>query len=297
MSRRLRIEEQRARQLKDEMQEEDDKIKLQQERIFGPVIWRRFQNGIKIQDLQKILFSDVINLILECYLKEDILFRNTKIVEDEVSQKSFAERVLFKMHDRASIVAIDEANENRVVGVLILTPVQKCDWGRVYSRTMIVEGKSYTSITNFLNYINRKVDIFEQYQCDTYLRYYLLCIRPEYRGKGLGYQCMLVGLDVARHLKIPISMGIFNNFKMQKIARKIGIDQILYEYSYVKWSDKNGELKFCDPGPGNYTCNIQAGFVPPPPEPDPVPVTKKATKEKVTRADKRKAKAKKKATS
>ncbi|XP_050306616.1 uncharacterized protein LOC126743533 [Anthonomus grandis grandis] len=292
MSRRLRIEEEKVKALKDELQEEEDKLKLMQERIFGPLIWRRFQNGIKIMDLQEPNFREAIDLILKYYLKEDILFRNTKIAEDEVSQNCFAERLIFKLKDRASIVAVDENNDNCMVGVLVLTPVHKCDFGRVYSRTMIVEGKSYKSVTDFINYINRKVDIFEHFYCDKYLRYYLLCISPEYRGRGLGLQLMLIGLEVARHLKIPVVTGVFNSFNLQKIATRIGMDQVLYEYNYVKWSDKNGELIFCDPGQGNYSCNIQAGVVPPAPEPDPVPENHEKEIKGGTRAEKRKAKAK-----
>ncbi|XP_030766679.1 uncharacterized protein LOC115890552 [Sitophilus oryzae] len=293
MSRRLRIEEEKLKQLKDELQEEEDKLKLQLERIFGPLVWRRLQNGIKIQDLQEKHFQEAVDLILENYMQEDILFRNTTIKNDLASQKSFADRLIFKLKDRASIMAIDEANEDCLAGVLVLNPVTKCDFGRVYSRTMLVEGKAYKSITDFMNYINRKVDVFDQCQCDIYLRYYLLCIRSDYRNKGLGYQMMQVGIDIARHLKIPIVMGVFNNYNLQKIAKKIGFNQILFEYKYVKWSDKNGELVFCDPGPGNYTCNVMAGIVPPPPEPDPVPsAEEKASKAKVTRSDKKKQKLK-----
>ncbi|KAH1013446.1 uncharacterized protein LOC109538683 isoform X2 [Dendroctonus ponderosae] len=293
MSRRLRIEEEKVKQLKDELQDEEDKMKLMQEKIFGPLVWRRFQNGIKVEDLQENRFNDAVDLIMQYYTAEDVLFRNTKISEDKISQNSFADRLIFKLKDRASIIAIDEENENCVAGVLVLNPVQKCDFGRVYSRTMLVEGKSYKSITDFMNYINRKVDVFEVLQCEIYLRYYLLCIAPEYRGRALGYQMMLAGLDVARHLKIPVVMGVFNNYKTQTIGRKIGINQILYEFSYVKWSDKNGELIFCNPGPGNYTCNIQAGPVPPPPEPGPSPEAQNATPQvKTTRAEKRKNKLK-----
>ncbi|KAF7269614.1 uncharacterized protein LOC143202490 [Rhynchophorus ferrugineus] len=294
MSRRLRIEEEKAKQLKDELQEEEDKIKLQQERIFGPLVWRRLQNGIKIQDLQELYFEKAIDLVLSAFVQEDVLFRNTKFKDDSASIKSFTSRLIYKLNDRASIIAIDDDNDGFVAGVLILNPVQKCDFGRVYSRTMLVEGEAYRGITDFMNYINRKVDVFQQCNCDIYLRYYLLCIHPEYRGRRLGYQMMMVGLDIARHLNIPIAMGVFNSYSLQKLARKIGIDQTLFEYQYVKWADRNGGLVFCDPGAGNYTCNVMVGVVPPPPEPEAPPEPeKKEPKGKSTRADKKKAKSKK----
>lgn len=96
------------------------------------------------------------------------------------------------------IAPLFSENDNCIAGVLVLNPVQKCDFGRVYSRTMLVEGNSYKSITDFMNYINRKVDVFEVFQCEIYLRYYLLCIAPEYRGRGKRKH-----LEISKHISVP----------------------------------------------------------------------------------------------
>jgi len=72
-----------------------------------------------------------------------------------------------------------------MAGVLILKPVQKCDFGRVYSRTKLIQGEAYQSYQEFINYVTRKVDVFERFGCDRYLQYYLLCIHPDYRGNGI----------------------------------------------------------------------------------------------------------------
>nr|CAI5840375.1 unnamed protein product [Callosobruchus analis] len=139
-----------------------------------------------------------------------------------------------------------------------------------------------------MNYVNRKVDIYEHFQCEIFLRYYLLCITPPYRGKGLGYQMMLTGIDIARHLNIPVVMGLMTNWKLQKLARKLGMET-LYEIEYKTWHDKTGELVFCNPGAGNYTCALMAGELPPPPPPPPPPKKESNTKkEKLTRGEKRK---------
>ncbi|KAJ8984080.1 hypothetical protein NQ317_006578 [Molorchus minor] len=76
----------------------------------------------------------------------------------------------------------------------------------------------------------------------------------------------------------------------------IGTLQTIYEISYVNWTDKAGELLFCNPGAGNYTCAVMAGIVPPPPEPEPPPPPPEAeeeAKKKKTRGEKRKGKGKK----
>ncbi|VEN36641.1 unnamed protein product [Callosobruchus maculatus] len=192
------------------------------------------------------------------------------------------------MKDRSSIIAIDEENDE-IAGVLILKAVKKCDYGRVFSRIMLSDGLVYQSVKEFMNYITRKVDIYEHFQCEIFLRYYLLCITPPYRGKGLGYHMMQTGVDIARHLNIPVIMGLMTNWKLQKLARKLGMETV-FEIEYKTWHDKTGELVFCNLGAGNYSCALMAGELPPPPPPPPPPKKESNTKkEKVTRGEKRKA--------
>lgn len=288
MSRRFRVEEEKAQQLNQDLQEEEDKIKLQKARIFGPIVWARLDNGIRIEDLKPKYFEDTLDMIEQYFVTEDVVFRNTDIVKDPQSLNSFREKLLHNMKDLSSIVVIDENNENPVAGVLILKALKKCDFGRVFSRVYLSSGKAYSSIINFLNYFSRHVDLFETFSCEIYLRYYLICIRPEYRKRNLGYRLMLTGLDIARHLEIPIVMGIFDCFKLQKLAKRLGM-QTVFEIHYSTWIDKTGELKFCDPGAGNYTCALMAGEVPPPPPPEPViEIVEEVSQEKLTRAIKRK---------
>lgn len=261
MSRRYRLEQERAQQLTQELQEEEDKIKLQKDKIFGPIIWRRISEGIRIQDLQSDYYEETLDIIIEYYVRDDLLFRNTNILNDPDSLKSFRAKLLFSMQDRCSIIAVDEAHEGGVVGVLLLKSVKKCDYGRVFSRTQIGAGNCYQSITTFLNHVNKHVDIFLHYNCEMYLRYYLLCVKPEYRGKKIGFQLMDTGPIVAKHLGIDVIMGIFDCHHLQHLAQQLGMEK-LFEQEYTKYRDKLGELKICDPGSGNYSCALMAGEIP-----------------------------------
>ncbi|CAH1990578.1 unnamed protein product [Acanthoscelides obtectus] len=118
-----------------------------------------------------------------------ILLRSTTLPR-MWSVKSYNEKLIHTMKDRVSIIAIDEENDE-IAGALILKAVKKCDYGRVFSRVMLSDGVIYQSVKEFMNYVNRKVDIYEHFQCEIFLRFYLLCITPPYRGRGLGFQMML----------------------------------------------------------------------------------------------------------
>ncbi|KAJ3653383.1 hypothetical protein Zmor_012637 [Zophobas morio] len=274
MSLRARREEERQRKLNDELDEEEKRYNAQKERIYAPVVWRRLGSGIRIQDLKSNYYDRVLQIIQECYFQEEVLSRNSNFAGDPDSVKSFLDHVLSYLKDRSSIIGLDEANEDAIVGFLVLKVMHKNDYSDVFSRVMPVEGDAHKKCVNFLNYIARKADIYTEYNCEEFLRYVLLCIRPEYRKRGLGLQFYLSAVDVARSLSIPVVMGIFSSWSQQKLGKKIGM-KVSFELYYTAWRDKFNELAFPEPGQGNYTCAVMAGFLPPPPVKEPPPKREK----------------------
>lgn len=62
MSRRYRLELDKAKQFEQEVEQEEDKIKLQRERIYAPVIWQRLATGFRIEDLKENRFDEVLDM-------------------------------------------------------------------------------------------------------------------------------------------------------------------------------------------------------------------------------------------
>lgn len=63
MSRRLRVENERLQQLKDEEREEEDKLNLIRKRMYAPIVWTRLTSGFQIVDIQEQYFSEVLDII------------------------------------------------------------------------------------------------------------------------------------------------------------------------------------------------------------------------------------------
>lgn len=138
------------------------------------------------------------------YFQEEVLCRNACLQEDEVSVESFLRQLLFNMKDNCSLVVIDESrytklivskidfvNNVRIVlaeellaGALILKIVRKIDFGRVFSRVMLVDGVAMKKCIKIKNHLSRKTDIFADFDCEMFLRYYAICIKPQYRKRG-----------------------------------------------------------------------------------------------------------------
>lgn len=153
--------------------------------------------------------------------------KNTNLKDDYVSLESYIGRLIFHLCGMTSIIAIDEsicyqiivlpnkqinfnikildykednqelyciqrsANKVKIVGVLITRIVQKIDYGRIFSRVQIVEGSAMRKCIGLRAHISKKIDLFAKFNCESFLRYYDLCILPEYRGDGKTYSSKL----------------------------------------------------------------------------------------------------------
>ncbi|KAF2901294.1 hypothetical protein ILUMI_04892 [Ignelater luminosus] len=319
MSRKLRKEEEKFKQLKEEEEEVEDKYEVQMRRIYSPLVWHKTESGFSFQDLKEDHFNEVIQMFQEHYVYNEVLCKNTELYNDKVSMDSYAERMMFYLKDGHSIMVVDknykeeieegeeeEEKENteetkqkkkkkkedekiKIVAALILRVIHRNDYARVFSRVQLVEGEAMKKCIAFKNFVNRKVDVFAKFDCDSILRFYDICILPEYRNRGLSLVLAKCGLNVARAMKVPVVMGVFSDFRMQKLAKKVGMET-LYEMNYVDWRDPDGEMIFDDPGAGNYTLALMAGLVsilpPEPPKPKPEEEAPKKPP-KITRAEKR----------
>lgn len=62
MSRRYRLELDKGKQVEQELEQEEDKLKLQRERIYAPVIWQRLAIGFRIEDLKENRYDEVLEM-------------------------------------------------------------------------------------------------------------------------------------------------------------------------------------------------------------------------------------------
>ncbi|KAK5646997.1 hypothetical protein RI129_005461 [Pyrocoelia pectoralis] len=293
MSRRLRLE---SRVLTEEEVHVRDPIELQLKRIYSPLVWKETAFGIRIQDLKENQHDEVINIIKDYYVEQDVLCKNTELLNDEESLDCYLKRIRFQLRDNSSIIAVDLKDEEgdkkltdeklKIVGVLVLKIIRKNEFTRVFSQVQLVEGEAMKRCIAFRSHITRRVDVHEKCNCEVFLRYYELCVIPEYRHQSIGHLLMLCGIKAARSYNIPVVAGLFPNFALQKLARRLGMETI-YEIKYTEWTDSDGELIFDDPGAGNYTCAVMAGTVAPlPPPPPRPPETQTNLRRPKTRAEK-----------
>lgn len=73
---------------------------------------------------------------------------------------------------------------NEIAGATILKVVHKIDFGRTFSKTILQSGDAAKKCMDIKTTLMRKVDVFEFFKCDSFLRIYIVVIKPEFRKKG-----------------------------------------------------------------------------------------------------------------
>lgn len=62
--------------------------------------------------------------------------------------------------------------------------VLKEDYGRIFGRTILLDGVAQQKCMNMKISLNRKVDIFVDFDCESYLEIEAVSIKPTHRKKG-----------------------------------------------------------------------------------------------------------------
>ncbi|KAK9870529.1 hypothetical protein WA026_008093 [Henosepilachna vigintioctopunctata] len=272
----LPTESQQLQELQRTLSKEEEKYKSFKDATFTYQLWQRVPKcNLKLQELKPNFYDDTLKLIEDYYLVEEPLFQNMNVKEDKNSILSIKTRVLNKLKDSTSIIALNEGNFLEVAGVLILVEVTRNYFSRDISRENLVHGSCHKKYVKLTSSLVQDVDLYGMFDCLTFLRIYALCIKPAYRHIGLGLKLFENAIYIAQSLKIPIIMGIFTDSCMQVLAEKIGMQEIK-SIKYSEWRNSDGEQLFTNLRVDHKTCSLMVGKVhfPPPPQPVAQPLVK-----------------------
>lgn len=213
--------------------------------ITRSTIWARIGTGYRIENLQKKYFNLAVMLIKQYYFQNDVLLHALGFANDKQSVTYFVKHILQIMKTGSSLLLVDDHN-NTIAGVLLLSVVDKLDFGRTFSHTSMHNGKVYDNCISLRNSMQKKIDFFIDYETDVLLRFYLVCIAAEHRGKQLGYHLFRTGLEVARHLHIPIACAVCTSEESKTLATKVGFE-LVDSVNYDQWFASIEEESFNAP--------------------------------------------------
>lgn len=134
------------------------------------------------------------------YIPHDYLCKSFKLQHEEESSEAFLKRVLYHLQNNNSLIIVDETVKfkpendddelvpkytikDEIVGLLVLRRISKLDYVRGISRISLINENIENRLISFKQTLYRNLDLFEILNCDNYLNYYYVCIKPRFRRK------------------------------------------------------------------------------------------------------------------
>lgn len=106
-----------------------------------------------------------------------------------------------------------------------------------------MEGIVLPKLYQCMDFVTKQYDVFGEHDVDKYLSALGLSVRPEYRGRNIGYHILKARIPLCKEIGVKVTSTVFTAIASQTLAKKAG-----YELKYEITYDQLGELgwKFND---------------------------------------------------
>nr|CAD7455536.1 unnamed protein product [Timema tahoe] len=98
----------------------------------------------------------------------------------------------------------------------------------------LMQRESFIKVMDFHFYMNNRIDVFEHFNVESFLRNYGICVSLKYRGKGVSESLIRCGINYMQRLGLTVMEGLFTSKRYSRLARKMGF-QVLYSKPYSSW--------------------------------------------------------------
>ncbi|XP_063224852.1 arylalkylamine N-acetyltransferase-like 2 [Bacillus rossius redtenbacheri] len=227
-----------------------------------PLIWARLECDVRIEDLQTKRFDEALSLLQDHFFLEETLCRASELATEPESVQSYLEVARKWMQDGASLCAMDQES-GAMVGVLVARVASRLEHSLTQEKLqlLLLQGEAFLKVMSLRCHMAAAGNIFENFDTDSFFHIHAICVKPKFRGRGIGMGLLLSGARLATALRQPALAGVFTSDRGQTLARKLGMG-VAHEVSYADWTDEEGEIVFDNPGRGNYSSMAMAMRVP-----------------------------------
>ncbi|KYN40646.1 hypothetical protein ALC56_04955 [Trachymyrmex septentrionalis] len=218
-------------------------------RMYAPLEWDS-PAICKIQDLKEAHYDEALRLIKHHFFREEPMCKTIALLQDETSVKTYLDLIRIWMKDTTSLVALS-LTSGRVIGVAVTRINSNSEKSDIYNRVLNFEGDALEKIMGLINALIKRSNVYEEFDCDIYLRIHVLCVHPSYQQKGVATALLKVCIQVASKLDISAVGVVFTSGLSQSLALKLGF-RLIAEIRYSRWVVED-RVVFDDTGKGNYS--------------------------------------------
>lgn len=200
-------------------------------------------NGIRIRSMTLEDYKEVKEVLGKAFYEDEPLCMiSGKNMQMHFEQEQDAYH-LSMIEQNTCVVAVDESESNRIVGVVLAGAQVPSDLE--YHRLM---ADKYGKFYKFLSKIESEVNIFKRHAVSKVLYSHMTVVERSMRGKGLGMRLTRAAMEVGRTMGFPLFVACCTSFYSARQKQALGM-QCIHAVAYADYKNERGEVVFEPPAP------------------------------------------------
>ncbi|XP_017859913.1 PREDICTED: dopamine N-acetyltransferase-like [Drosophila arizonae] len=203
----------------------------------------RVVNGIRIRSMTLDDYKEVKELLGRTfYLDEPLCMISGKNMQTHFEQEQDAYH-LSMVEQNTCVVAVDESESNRIVGVVLAGAQVPSD---LENHRLMAD--KYGKFYKFMSEIETEVNIFKRHGVSRVLYSHITAVERSMRGRGLGTRLTTAAMEVGRTMGFPLFVAYCTSFYSARQKQALGM-QCIHAVAYADYKNERGEVVFEPPAP------------------------------------------------
>lgn len=195
--------------------------------------------------------NNLLDFLRVHYYPEEPITNGNEPKEQDKLDEEFSLSVI---EDGASIIAVDPAKNDKVIGAILAGPIEPHEVEHLqHESKRCAENNSmkWSQILQLLAHLAECANVFERFNVDKSLHIHVMSVDAAYRGKSIGKNLMEKCIEAGKSLGYPLISTDCTNVFSIKIAEKLGMECV-NTLAFSDYKDENGQQLFKPPLPNTH---------------------------------------------
>ncbi|XP_043644482.1 arylalkylamine N-acetyltransferase-like 2 [Drosophila teissieri] len=201
------------------------------------------KDGITIRIMTKEDYPSVKALMKDSFFHSEPLCQSTDEEVESQNEKENDEYHLSMISQGTCLVAIDESNGGRLVGLVLAGAQYPDDVEKHRIEAEALEQNFWGRLSKFLSKIEREANLFERFGISKLLYSHITTVDVSMRGKALGSRLAGTLMEVGRSKGFPVMVAYCTSFYSARQKEALGM-KCVHSLSYADYKDDQGRPIF-----------------------------------------------------
>ncbi|XP_043273485.1 uncharacterized protein [Venturia canescens] len=184
-----------------------------------------------IQEVPEDRFDDVLDLMCKVFIKDEPICDSLNAIEDPVTIEDFCKLWSFPLQ------------KGIVVGAFLIDGDEPKPILAGVNMTVVFRSETATKMLRLMGSLEKEKDVRRFFNVDKILSAFGLCVDPEFRGQGLGYELLRARDEMAVAYNLQATSTVFTSTFAAKNAARAGFE-VLVERDFADVRNEDGTRVF-----------------------------------------------------